>query len=127
MAVNLNANPGTNPYGAFTVLPTRLWFLLMGCRTRCVGHLMIGDLNNVTCVKWKNDTLTVLRARLSITLCASLQHFHYSYLVNVAAVLAKIRPAWATGDNKDFVETLIRDVNSPSVVSNVFQMKSILS
>ncbi|CAM9234020.1 unnamed protein product [Sphacelaria rigidula] len=47
-------------------------------------------------------------------------HFHYSYLVNAAAVLAKMRPAWATGDNKDFVETLIRDVNSPSTNDDHF-------
>lgn len=66
----------------------------------------------------------VLRCMLSIIYSLSrsvrvLQHFHYSYLVNAAAVLAKLRPAWATGNNKDYVETLIRDVNTPSLVSGI--------
>ncbi|CAM9216242.1 unnamed protein product [Ascophyllum nodosum] len=41
-------------------------------------------------------------------------HFHYSYLVNVGAVLAYLRPSWATDTNKEWVEMLIRDVNNPN-------------
>ncbi|CAN0231831.1 unnamed protein product, partial [Laminaria digitata] len=43
-------------------------------------------------------------------------HFHYSYLLNAAAVLAHLRPSWATADNKNWVETVIRDVNNPNKV-----------
>eukprot|EP00904_Undaria_pinnatifida_P011660 jgi/Undpi1/7624/HiC_scaffold_23.g10097.m1 len=41
-------------------------------------------------------------------------HFHYSYLLNAAAVLAHLRPSWATAENKNWVETIIRDVNNPN-------------
>ncbi|CAN0416063.1 unnamed protein product, partial [Ascophyllum nodosum] len=41
-------------------------------------------------------------------------HFHFSYLVNAAAVVAYLRPSWATADNKNWIETLIRDVNNPN-------------
>ncbi|CBN76107.1 Endo-1,3-beta-glucanase, family GH81 [Ectocarpus siliculosus] len=41
-------------------------------------------------------------------------HFHYSYVINAAAVLAHLRPSWATSDNVAWVNTLIRDVNDPN-------------
>lgn len=47
-----------------------------------------------------------------------LQHFHYSYLLHSAAALAHLRPEWATADNKNWVDTLIRDVNDPNKVGN---------
>lgn len=67
----------------------------------------------------QSNTATVLHARMLPVLSSWIfvQHFHYSYLLNAAAVLAKLRPVWAAGNNKEFVETLIRDVNTPSVVS----------
>ncbi|CAM9319222.1 unnamed protein product [Choristocarpus tenellus] len=49
-------------------------------------------------------------------------HFHYGYLINAAAVLAKLRPAWATTSNQEWVYTLIRDVNTPSLVDPHFPM-----
>ena len=45
------------------------------------------------------------------------QHFHYSYLVNVAAVLAHLRPDWIDDTKVEWVNTLLRDVNSPDKVS----------
>ncbi len=44
------------------------------------------------------------------------QHFHYSYVVNAAAVLVHLRPRWATSNNIAWVNTLIRDVNDPNKV-----------
>lgn len=49
------------------------------------------------------------------------QHFHYSYVLNAAAVLAYLRPSWATAENKDWVDTLIRDVNDPNKVMKASQ------
>ncbi|CAM9212408.1 unnamed protein product, partial [Ectocarpus sp. 12 AP-2014] len=40
-------------------------------------------------------------------------HFHYSYVINVAAVLAYLRPSWIDNTKVAWVNTLIRDVNSP--------------
>ncbi|CAM9159945.1 unnamed protein product [Ectocarpus fasciculatus] len=40
-------------------------------------------------------------------------HFHYSYVINVAAVLAHLRPSWIDDTKVAWVNTLIRDVNSP--------------
>ncbi|CAM9305567.1 unnamed protein product, partial [Ectocarpus fasciculatus] len=40
-------------------------------------------------------------------------HFHYSYVINVAAVLAYLRPSWTDDTKVAWVNTLIRDVNSP--------------
>ena len=47
---------------------------------------------------------------------ALFQHFHYSYLLHAAAALAHLRPEWATADNKNWVDTVIRDVNNPNKV-----------
>lgn len=47
-----------------------------------------------------------------------MQHFHYSYVVNAAAVLAHLRPSWATSENVAWVNTLIRDVNGPNKVTD---------
>ncbi|CAM9314443.1 unnamed protein product [Laminaria digitata] len=47
-------------------------------------------------------------------------HFHYGYLINAAAVLAHLRPSWATPQVKDWVDGLIRDVNSPSYADPYF-------
>eukprot|EP00903_Cladosiphon_okamuranus_P021661 g19915.t1 len=47
-------------------------------------------------------------------------HFHYSYLLHAAATLAHLRPAWATADNKNWVDTLIRDVNDPNKEDEYF-------
>lgn len=44
------------------------------------------------------------------------QHFHYSYVINAAAVLAHLRPSWANNNNVAWVNTLIRDVNDPNKV-----------
>lgn len=46
----------------------------------------------------------------------NVQHFHYSYVINAAAVLAHLRPSWATSDTVAWVNTLIRDVNDPNKV-----------
>ena len=48
----------------------------------------------------------------------NLKHFHYSYVINAAAVLAHLRPSWATSDKIDWVNTLIRDVNDPNKVTH---------
>ncbi|CAM9110958.1 unnamed protein product [Scytosiphon promiscuus] len=47
-------------------------------------------------------------------------HFHYSYLINVAAVLAHLRPSWIDDTKVEWVNTLIRDVNSPDVSDPYF-------
>ncbi|CAN0097249.1 unnamed protein product, partial [Laminaria digitata] len=47
-------------------------------------------------------------------------HFHYGYLVNAAAVLAYLRPSWATVANKEWVDALLRDVNNPNEVSRLY-------
>ncbi|CAN0304217.1 unnamed protein product [Ascophyllum nodosum] len=47
-------------------------------------------------------------------------HFHYSYLVNAAAVLAHLRPSWVTDEHKEWVETLIRDVSNPNKNDDYF-------
>eukprot|EP00752_Nemacystus_decipiens_P012462 g11038.t2 len=40
-------------------------------------------------------------------------HFHYSYLINVAAVLAHLQSGWLDDTKEEWVNTLLRDVNSP--------------
>ncbi|CAM9161037.1 unnamed protein product, partial [Hapterophycus canaliculatus] len=47
-------------------------------------------------------------------------HFHYSYLINVAAVLAHLRPSWIDDTKVEWVDTLIRDVNSPDASDPYF-------
>ena len=46
------------------------------------------------------------------------QHFHYSYLINVAAVLAHLQPGWLDDAKEEWVNTLVRDVNSPDKVTS---------
>ncbi|EPY50774.1 endo-1,3-beta-glucanase Eng1 [Schizosaccharomyces cryophilus OY26] len=42
-------------------------------------------------------------------------HFHYGYFVLTAAVIAHIDPNWLTvGNNKRFINSLIRDVSNPT-------------
>ncbi|CAM9422577.1 unnamed protein product [Discosporangium mesarthrocarpum] len=52
-------------------------------------------------------------------------HFHFGYLVNAGAVLGLLRPSWLTaneGLNKEFIDSLIRDVNSPNDDDDFFPM-----
>lgn len=41
-------------------------------------------------------------------------HFHYGYFINACAVLAQLRPSWATPTVKDKVNLWIRDIINPS-------------
>ncbi|CAM9504804.1 unnamed protein product, partial [Ectocarpus fasciculatus] len=47
-------------------------------------------------------------------------HFHYSYLLHAAAALAHLRPEWADADNKNWVDSLVRDVNNPNKEDEYF-------
>lgn len=47
------------------------------------------------------------------------QHFHYGYVVHAAAIIGHLRPAWLTTTNVNWVNTLLRDTNSPDKVGTV--------
>lgn len=46
-------------------------------------------------------------------------HFHYSYFIYTAAVIAYLDPSWLAL-NKDWVNTLVRDAANPSTQDNMF-------
>ncbi|KAL1877327.1 hypothetical protein VTK73DRAFT_8780 [Phialemonium thermophilum] len=48
-------------------------------------------------------------------------HFHYGYFIYTAAVIAHLDPSWIAG-NKDYVNTLVRDVANPSSKDKFFPM-----
>lgn len=89
----------------------------------CLINTCVTRLENI--FRWRNVSRAFLSTHpLSLrsprttdsSLCNAAQHFHYSYVLNIAAVLAHLRPEWATAENKNWVETLIRDVNNPNKV-----------
>ena len=46
-------------------------------------------------------------------------HFHYGYFILAAAIIGHLDPTWITG-NKDYVNTLVRDVANPSAKDPFF-------
>lgn len=46
-------------------------------------------------------------------------HFHYGYFIYAAAVIGHLDPSWLT-QNKDFVNSLVRDIANPSTEDNYF-------
>lgn len=48
-------------------------------------------------------------------------HFHYGYHILAAATIAHLDPAWLK-DNKDYVNTLVRDIANPSAKDKHFPM-----
>jgi endo-1,3(4)-beta-glucanase len=46
-------------------------------------------------------------------------HFHYGYFIYTAAVIGYLDPSWL-GANKDFVNSLVRDIANPSTQDNHF-------
>eukprot|EP01130_Rhizamoeba_saxonica_P019302 TRINITY_DN993_c0_g1_i1.p1 TRINITY_DN993_c0_g1~~TRINITY_DN993_c0_g1_i1.p1 ORF type:complete len:722 (+),score=114.93 TRINITY_DN993_c0_g1_i1:404-2569(+) len=46
-------------------------------------------------------------------------HYHWGYFVHAAAIIAHLDPTWIE-PNKDWVETLIRDVANPSSIDKYF-------
>lgn len=46
-------------------------------------------------------------------------HFHYAYFIHTAAVIGYLDPTWVAA-NKEFVNSLIRDVSNPSNVDQYF-------
>ena len=46
-------------------------------------------------------------------------HFHYSYFIYTAAVIAYLDPSWLS-QNKIWVDTLVRDAANPSIQDNLF-------
>ncbi|MCJ1284432.1 hypothetical protein MMC26_003764 [Xylographa opegraphella] len=46
-------------------------------------------------------------------------HFHYGYFIHAAAIVGYLDPAWLA-ENKDWVNTLVRDVANPSPDDNYF-------
>jgi endo-1,3(4)-beta-glucanase len=40
-------------------------------------------------------------------------HFHFGYFLHAAAMIGSLDPAWAQ-ENKDYINTLVRDVSNPS-------------
>ncbi|MCJ1381325.1 hypothetical protein MMC17_004435 [Xylographa soralifera] len=46
-------------------------------------------------------------------------HFHYGYFIHAAAIVGFLDPAWLA-ENKDWVNTLVRDVANPSLNDNYF-------
>lgn len=46
-------------------------------------------------------------------------HFHYGYHILAAATIAHLDPSWLK-DNKDYVNTLVRDVANPSSKDKYF-------
>ncbi|KAH8897003.1 family 81 glycosyl hydrolase [Thozetella sp. PMI_491] len=46
-------------------------------------------------------------------------HFHYGYFIYCAAVIGHLDPSWIP-DNKDYVNTLVRDIANPSVQDKFF-------
>lgn len=46
-------------------------------------------------------------------------HFHYGYFIYCAAVIGHIDPTWIPA-NKDYVNTLVRDIANPSVQDKFF-------
>lgn len=46
-------------------------------------------------------------------------HFHYGYFVHAAAIIGYLDPAWAQA-NKEYVNTLVRDVANPSTLDTYF-------
>ncbi|EEB05645.1 endo-1,3-beta-glucanase Eng1 [Schizosaccharomyces japonicus yFS275] len=51
-------------------------------------------------------------------------HFHYGYFVHAAAVLAHIYPDWLNeGNNKAYINMLIRDVSNPTSADTYFPVQ----
>ena len=46
-------------------------------------------------------------------------HFHYGYHIHAASVIGALDPTWLA-DNQDYVNTLARDVNNPSLEDTYF-------
>jgi endo-1,3(4)-beta-glucanase len=46
-------------------------------------------------------------------------HFHYGYFISAAAVIGYLDPSWLA-QNKDYVNTLVRDVSNPSSQDQYF-------
>ncbi|KAL9121523.1 MAG: hypothetical protein Q9187_001919 [Circinaria calcarea] len=46
-------------------------------------------------------------------------HFHYGYFIHAAAIIAYLDPSWLN-QNRDWVNTLVRDVANPSTQDNYF-------
>jgi endo-1,3(4)-beta-glucanase len=46
-------------------------------------------------------------------------HFHYGYFIYTAAVIGYLDPTWLA-DNKDYVNSLVRDIANPSTEDNYF-------
>lgn len=46
-------------------------------------------------------------------------HFHYGYFIHAAAIIGYLDPAWAQA-NKEYVNTLVRDVANPSTLDTYF-------
>lgn len=46
-------------------------------------------------------------------------HFHYGYFIHAAAIIGYLDPSWAQA-NKDYINTLVRDVANPSILDTYF-------
>ena len=46
-------------------------------------------------------------------------HFHYGYFIHAAAIIASLDPSWLN-QNRDYVNTLVRDAANPSAQDNYF-------
>ncbi|KAI6245234.1 putative endo-1,3(4)-beta-glucanase [Erysiphe necator] len=51
--------------------------------------------------------------------CYNDHHFHYGYFILAAALIGSIDPSWAQA-NKDYINTLVRDIANPSSADTYF-------
>jgi endo-1,3(4)-beta-glucanase len=47
-------------------------------------------------------------------------HFHYGYFIYAAAVVGYLDPSWLTGENVDYINTMVRDIANPSAFDTFF-------